>query len=286
MRLLVFGQSGQVAQELRRNCPHDVDMVQLGRADADLSDPRACADRIAGTDADVVINAAAYTAVDRAESEPDLAMTVNGTAPASMARAAAARGLPFLHISTDYVFDGSGTQPWQPGAATGPLGRYGQSKLAGERGISTAGGSFAILRTSWVFSAHGANFVKTMLRLGRDRPALRVVDDQIGGPTAAGDIARAVLCMAASFHSGTGQSGIYHFAGSPDTSWADFAREIFRQAGLDVTVTGIPSGEYPTPARRPGNSRMDCTLLAQAFGIPRPDWRASLATVLNELKEV
>jgi dTDP-4-dehydrorhamnose reductase len=286
MKLLVFGTTGQVATELRRHCPQDVEIRQLGRAEADLSDPVACAALIAGTDADVVINAAAYTAVDRAETEQALALTVNGTSPAVMAQAAAARGIPFLHISTDYVFDGTGTDPWQPNMPTAPLGAYGRTKLVGEQGVAGAGGAYAILRTSWVFSAHGSNFVKTMLRLGRDRPALRVVEDQIGGPTAASDIATTLLRIAARFHAGTGPSGIYHYAGQPDVSWADFAREIFRQTGLDVAVTGIPATEYPTPALRPGNSRMDCTSLERAFGIVRPDWRISLGAVLQELKEV
>ena len=261
-------------------------MTRLDRTEADLSDPHTCAARIADADADVVINAAAYTAVDRAETEPDLAMAINGTAPAAMARAAAARGLPFLHISTDYVFDGTGTAPWTPDMATGPLGSYGRSKLVGEQGVAAAGGRYAILRTSWVFSAQGSNFVKTMLRLGRERPVLRVVGDQIGGPTAAHDIAGALLRMATLLHQGAPQGGIYHYAGAPDVTWADFAREILRQAGLKASVTDIPTAEYPTPARRPGNSRMDCASLEHAFGIRRPDWRAALATVLDELKEV
>ena len=260
-------------------------MTRLSRAQADLSDPKTCAAIVATTNADVIINAAAHTAVDRAESEETLAMAVNGAAPAAMAQAAALRGVPFLHLSTDYVFDGRGTQPWTPAMATGPLGAYGRTKFAGEQGIVAAGGAYAVLRTSWVFSAHGANFVKTMLRLGRDRPALRVVADQVGGPTAAGDIADALLQIAMRFHGGVGKSGIYHYAGSPDASWADFARAIFSQARLDVAVADMTSAEYPTPAARPGNSRLDCTSLEAAFGIARPDWRASLAAVLKELKE-
>ncbi len=286
MKLLVFGLTGQVATELARLCPPHAKMEQLGRADADLADPASCGARIAGTDADVVINVAAYTAVDRAETEEKLAHTINGDSPAAMAQAAALRGLPFLHVSTDYVFDGLGSAPWQPDMATAPLGAYGRTKLAGEQGVTAARGPHAILRTSWVFSSHGSNFVKTMLRLGRDRPSLRVVADQIGGPTAAGDIAAALLGMAASFHAGTGKSGIYHFAGTPEVSWADFAEEIFRQAAMDVTVARIPAIEYPTPAMRPANSRLDCSALEHAFAIERPDWRASLTRVLQELKEI
>ena len=285
MRVLVFGQTGQVATELARQAAPDMVMTCLGRDRADLSDPAACAAVIAASDADVVINAAAYTAVDKAESEEDLATTINGTSPGAMAAACAARGIPFLHVSTDYVFDGSGTGPWQPDDATGPLGAYGRSKLAGEQAVRAAGGAHAIMRTSWVFSAHGANFVKTMLRLGAERDKLTIVADQIGGPTAAADIAAALLTMARAFHAGQGTTGTYHFSGAPDVSWADFAREIFAQAGLSCTVEDIPTSAYPTPASRPGNSRMDCMALTRDFGIERPDWRASLASVMSDLKE-
>ncbi|MGR3701460.1 MAG: dTDP-4-dehydrorhamnose reductase [Paracoccaceae bacterium] len=286
IRLLVFGQTGQVATELARQATPDIAMTCLGRDRADLSDPAACAAAIAASDADVVINAAAYTAVDRAESDEALATTVNGTAPGAMAQACAARAIPSLHVSTDYVFDGSGTRPWQPHDATGPLGAYGRSKLAGEDAVRAAGGPHAILRTSWVFSAHGANFVKTMLRLGAERAKLTIVADQIGGPTSAADIAAALLTMARAFHAGHGTTGTYHFSGAPDVSWADFAREIFAQASLPCLVEDIPTSAYPTPARRPSNSRMDCAALTRDFAIERPDWRASLTHVLSDLKEI
>jgi dTDP-4-dehydrorhamnose reductase len=286
IRLLVFGQTGQVATELARQATPDIAMTCLGRDRADLSDPAACAAAIAASDADVVINAAAYTAVDKAESDEALATTVNGTAPGAMAQACAARAIPFLHVSTDYVFDGSGTRPWQPDDPTGPLGAYGRSKLAGEDAVRAAGGPHAILRTSWVFSAHGANFVKTMLRLGAERAKLTIVADQIGGPTSAADIAAALLTMARAFHAGHGTTGTYHFSGAPDVSWADFAREIFAQASLPCLVEDIPTSAYPTPARRPSNSRMDCAALTRDFAIERPDWRASLTHVLSDLKEI
>jgi dTDP-4-dehydrorhamnose reductase len=280
MSLLVFGRTGQVARELAARAP---EARYLGRAEADLSDPAACAAAIASARPSAVINAAAYTAVDRAEQEEALATTVNGAAPAAMAQACAALGVPFVQISTDYVFDGSGTAPWPPDAPTGPLGAYGRSKLAGEEGVRAAGGPHAILRTSWVVSAHGANFVKTMLRLGADRDSLTIVADQIGGPTAAGDIAAACLTIAEQLAAAPDKTGTYHFAGTPDVSWADFAREIFAQAGLDCAVTDIPSSAYPTPAARPANSRMDCSTLTQSFGIARPDWRISLRGILNDL---
>lgn len=285
MRLLVFGKTGQVARELARRAGPECVITCLGREEADLQDPESCAAAVRDHVCDAVINAAAYTAVDKAEGEERLATVINGDAPAAMARAAAAASVPFLHISSDYVFDGSGTAPWRPGDPTGPLGAYGRSKLAGEAGVRGAGGAHAILRTSWVFSAHGANFVKTMLRLGAERDALDVVEDQVGGPTAAGDIAAALTAMARALAADPGKTGSYHFAGAPDTSWADFAREIFRQAGLAVTVTGIPSAAYPTPARRPLNSRLDCGETETVFGISRPDWRAALSGVLKEVSE-
>ncbi|MBQ2259797.1 MAG: dTDP-4-dehydrorhamnose reductase [Loktanella sp.] len=285
MHILVFGQTGQVATELAQQSGDEIKVTCLGRDAANLDDPAACAAVIAASEADLVINAAAYTAVDRAESEADLAMTVNGVTPGAMAVACAARGLPFLHISTDYVFDGSGIQPWHPADPTGPLGVYGRSKQAGEQAVRAAGGAHVILRTSWVFSAHGANFVKTMLRLGATRDHLTVVADQQGGPTAAADIAAALLTIARAFQAGTGTTGTYHFSGTPDVSWAEFAREIFVQAGLACTVEDIPTTAYPTPAQRPANSRLDCSTLTRDYAIQRPEWRYSLSHVLNQLKE-
>lgn len=280
--LLVFGRSGQVATELARLAP---EARFLGRDAADLTDPEACARVIRDSGCAMVINAAAYTAVDRAETDADIARAVNADAPAAMARAAAALGVPFLHISTDYVFDGSGTQPWVETDPTGPLGVYGATKLAGERDIAAAGGQWAVMRTSWVFSAHGANFVKTMLRLGAERDELRVVADQHGGPTPAADIAQACLTMAEAMRADASRGGVYHFAGAPDTSWAGFAREIMAQAGLSCHIVDISTSDYPTPARRPANSRLNCAAISRDFGIARPDWRAGLAKVLQELNQ-
>jgi dTDP-4-dehydrorhamnose reductase len=280
VRALVFGRSGQVARELARLAS---EALFLGRAEADLTDPAACAEAVAKADAAVVINAAAYTAVDKAESEEALAYKINAEAPAAMARAAAARGLPFVQISTDYVFDGSGKAAWRPDDPTGPLGAYGRTKLAGEEGVRAARGSHAILRTSWVFSAHGANFVKTMLKLSETRETLSIVADQVGGPTPAAAIAEACLAIPAALAADPAKSGTYHFAGAPDASWADFAREIFRQAGRKTQVGDIPAAAYPTPARRPANSRLDCSATEAAFGLSRPDWRVHLGQVLAEL---
>ena len=278
--LLVIGKTGQVATELALRAP---DARFLGRDAVDLADPAACAAAIRAANPSAVINAAAYTAVDKAEEEEDLATAVNGTSPTEMARACAGLGIPFVQISTDYVFRGDGSEAWKPTDPTGPLGAYGRSKLIGEDGTRDAGGAHAILRTSWVFSSHGNNFVKTMLRLTETRDALNVVEDQIGGPTPAGDIAAACLTIAGQLAQDPSKSGTYHFAGAPDVSWADFARAIFAASGRTVAVTGIPASEYPTPAVRPANSRMDCSSLTAAFGIPRPDWQAGLRTVLNDL---
>lgn len=279
MKILVFGKTGQVATELARQA----DVIALDRGDADLANPTACAALIAATDADAVINAAAYTAVDKAETEIAAAQVINGDTPTAMAVACAARGIPFVHISTDYVFDGSGEAPWQVDNPTGPLGAYGRTKLSGEHGVRAAGGRFVILRTSWVFSAHGNNFVKTMLRLGADHDRLTIVADQIGGPTAAADIAAACLKIAIALDRDATQSGTYHFSGAPDVSWAAFAREVFAQSGLAVKVLDIPSSDYPTPAARPANSRLECSDITRTFGIKRPDWRSGLASVLSEL---
>ena len=286
MKALVLGRSGQVATELARLLP---EATVLGRDAADLSDPAAAtaAVRDAPEDCRVVINAAAWTAVDRAEQEEDAARALNATAPGALAAACAARGLPFLHVSTDYVFDGTGTAPFAPDAPTAPLGAYGRTKLEGEQAVRAAmegtGTPWAVLRTSWVFSAHGANFVKTMLRLGAERDRLTVVEDQVGGPTPAADIAATLVAMAGVLVRDGGPSGIYHLSGGPDTSWAGFAAEIMARAGLDCEIAGIPSADYPTPAARPANSRLDMAITTRDFGVARPDWREGLDAVLAEL---
>ena len=280
MTLLVFGKTGQVARELAVLAPK---AVFLGRDQADLTDPDACAAAIAAHGPGAVINAAAYTGVDRAESEEDIAFCINGAAPGAMARACAGLGIPFVHISTDYVFDGSGTAPRAVTDPVAPQNAYGRTKLTGEQAVRDAGGAYGILRTSWVFSAHGANFVKTMLRLSETRDVLNIVDDQIGGPTPAADIAAACLAMAGQLKTSPDNAGIYHFAGAPDVSWKAFAEAVFAGAGRQVIVGGISTAEYPTPAPRPLNSRLDCAATETVFGIPRPDWRARLAAVLRDL---
>ena len=282
MKILVFGRTGQVATELARAA----DVVALGRDVAPLDRAGSVARAIEDHAPDAIINAAAYTAVDRAEEEFDLASRINGAAPGEMARAAAARGVPLVHISTDYVFDGTDAAPWSPTGGASPVNAYGRTKLAGEEAIRAAGGPHAILRTAWVFSAHGQNFVKTMLALSQTREALQIVDDQIGGPTPADAIAAACLTIATALANEPGLSGTYHFSGAPEISWKGFAEAIFEKAGRRVTVGSIDTASYPRPAPRPLNSRLDCSATEAAFGIARPDWRAGLDRVLAELGEI
>lgn len=282
MKVLVFGEIGQVGQELQRR-KGDVELEVRGLEEANFTDPDACAGFVTTTDADVVINAVAYTAVDAAEDHEALALAINGTTPGAIARAAAARGLPLVHISTDYVFDGAGQAAFATDHPTGPLGAYGRTKLVGEEAVRAAGGPHAILRTSWVVSSHGNNFVKTMLRLGADRDRLTIVADQIGGPTCAAAIADACLSVADQLLKDASKSGSYHFSGGPDVSWADFAREIFAQSGTTCEVADIPTSDYPTPATRPLNSRMDNATTEAVFGIARSDWRAGLRDILTDL---
>ncbi len=285
MKLLVFGQTGQVARELQALTGPGLEIVTLGRDLADFTDPFDPVTRIEDTGAEAVIIAAAYTNVDGAEGEEALATTVNATAPGAIARACAAWDLPLINISTDYVFDGSGDRPHAPDEATAPINAYGRSKLAGEDAVRAAGGTHVILRTSWVFSAHGSNFVKTMLRLSETRDALSVVNDQIGGPTPAEDIAHTLVTIARGLVAGH-PGGTYHYAGAPATSWAGFAREIFRLAQKKVEISDIFSQDYPTPARRPLNSRLDCASLETDFGIKLADWKAGLARVIRDLEQV
>ena len=278
--ILVFGKTGQVATELQ----HLGDVLALGRDQADLSDPVACARVIRKLAPQAVINAAAYTAVDKAEENEELATIINGHTPTAIAQTCAELQIPLVHISTDYIFEGSGEAAWKPCDTTAPQNAYGRSKLAGENGIRNSGVTHAILRTSWIVSAHGVNFVKTMLGLSETRDTLSVVADQIGGPTPARDIAGACLMIAQQLQEYPSKSGTYHYSGAPNVSWVDFASEIFSQAARPVTVTPIQTAAYPTPAKRPLNSRMDCSTTFSTFGIEQPDWRIGLKAMLKELE--
>ncbi|APX18213.1 dTDP-4-dehydrorhamnose reductase (plasmid) [Phaeobacter inhibens] len=279
--ILVFGKTGQVARELAA----DETVTCLSRDQADLTDPAACAEVIRAHAPAAVINAAAYTVVDRAEAEEDLATLINGTTPGVMAETCATLGIPFVTLSTDYVFDGKGSSPWHPDEPVAPLNAYGRSKQLGEAAVRLAGGTHVILRTSWVVSAHGSNFVKTMLRLGKERERMRVVADQIGAPTPARAIAAACIEIARQLIADPEKSDTYHFAGQPETSWAGVATEIFTEAAIPCAVAEIPSSAYPTAAPRPLNSRLDCSTLERVFGITRPDWQAGLKDILKDLGE-
>lgn len=278
--ILVFGKTGQVASELQAF----KNVNALGRDQADLSDPQSCADAIRFFNPKAVINAAAYTAVDRAESEESLAHVINGEAPGAMAKACAEMNIPLVHISTDYVFDGSGIKPWHVSDRPNPQNAYGNSKLQGELAIEASGGVYAILRTSWVFSAQGNNFVKTMLNLSKTRDSLTVVNDQIGGPTCARNIAYTCISIAKQLIEEPCKTGIYHYSGQPNISWYQFAKAIFEQTGHQMTVIPISTSGYPKAALRPSNSRLNCDAIHDVFGISQPYWRDGLENILEELE--
>lgn len=290
MKLLLLGGNGQVGRELRRVLPALCDLVVGTRdgADADVAAdfdvPESLAGLVHRIAPDVVVNAAAYTAVDRAEDEPVAAFRANAEAPAALARGCAETGALLVHYSTDYVFDGSGMRPYHEGDATAPLGVYGASKLAGEEAIRASGARHAILRTAWVYSAHGRNFLRTMLRLAAERDELRVVADQIGAPTPAGWIADATGQL---LRHGLAASGTWHLVAAGETSWHGFADAIMDEAqavGLlphRPRVLPIATADYPTPARRPAYSVLDTTKLQREFGFVPPDWRDGLRTTLH-----
>ena len=286
--IVLIGKTGQVATEVQAvGLPLEWTLRVLGREELDLVNTGLIKPVLTDAVPAVIVNAAAYTAVDRAEDEADLANQINGTAVSEIARTAHMLDIPLVHISTDYVFDGHDTAPRRETDKTNPLGVYGQSKLLGENLIAQSGVRAVILRTSWVFSSHGSNFVKTMLRLAATRDTLGVVADQHGGPTAAHDIASTVTDMAIRLHHGAPGTGLYHFSGAPATTWAGFANAIFDQATLlpkRPAIHNISTAEYPTPARRPAHAVMDCSRLENDYGIGQPDWRSSLQTVLKQLK--
>lgn len=286
--VLVTGAAGQLGVELARAAwPAGYEVVALDRASLDLTDPAAIAATVAARDWAAVINGAAYTAVDKAESDPVTAWQVNALAPAAFAAACAAAGVPLVQVSTDYVFDGGKDGAWEVDDPVAPLGVYGASKLGGELAVRTSGARHAIVRTAWVVSAHGANFVKTMLRAGAEREVLRVVDDQRGSPTAAADLAAALVTIAVRLsEDADAPTGTFHFANTGAVTWAGFATEIFRQSatrgGPSARVEPIATADYPTPARRPANSLLSTRGLAAYEIAPRP-WQQGLSDILDEL---
>jgi dTDP-4-dehydrorhamnose reductase len=290
MRVLVTGQHGQIATALRERAGAGVDLIALGRPEFDFAEPAGLANAIAAAKPDIVINAAAYTAVDKAESEPQLAHRINAEAAGIVAAAAAVIGAPILQLSTDYVFNGAFERPYREDDRTAPLGVYGASKLAGEAAVTAANPRHVIVRTAWIYAPFGANFVRTMLRLGETRGTLRVVADQRGCPTNALDIADALLAVARQFLAHPDDerlAGVFNMVGGEATTWADFAEGVFAQGERlgrrPVKVERIATSEYPTPAKRPANSRLDCSKLAEIYGLRLPGWQASLPACVARL---
>lgn len=283
MKILITGKDGQVGHYLSKQLTGKVNLVALGRSELDITDRKAVFLTVSKFRPDYLINAAAYTAVDMAEQEQEIAYQVNCSGPKHLAEAASAVNAVFLHISTDYVFDGEGDSPYQESTPTAPQSIYGQTKRAGEIAVSSKCHKHLILRTAWVFGTHGNNFVKTMLRLGKEHKKLRIVNDQYGGPTYAGDIAKAMIAMITYCEAGTEPEwGTYHFSGTPHVTWFDFADIIFDVAieqqvlTQKPELTAISTAEYPTPAKRPANSRLDCTKFENQFGTISSEWPFAL----------
>ncbi|HOI53578.1 MAG TPA: dTDP-4-dehydrorhamnose reductase [Azonexus sp.] len=295
MGILLLGKDGQLGWELQRALAPLAPLVACGRGECDLSDPAALRVLVAAARPAVIVNAAAYTAVDKAESDAATAHAINAEAPRVLAECAAASGGLLIHYSTDYVYDGNKASPYVETDAVAPQSVYGRSKLSGEEGIRASGARSLVFRTSWVFGEHGGNFVRTVLRLARERDSLSVVDDQVGSPTPAALIAdvtaAALLRLDLGRRLGDGESRLYHLAAANPLSWCGFARRIVELAGgragglrFDAdAVRAIPSAEYPTPARRPANSRLDCSRLAVDFDLHLPDWEPYLQRMLAQI---
>ncbi len=299
-KVLLTGTTGQVGGDLLRCLPAG-SVLAPGRSDLDLCDVASVKTFIRRVKPDWIINPAAYTAVDKAESEPELAYAINADAPRAMAEVAAELGIPFLHFSTDYVFNGSGTRPWVEEDLTGPLGVYGASKLAGERALAEGGAAHLIFRTSWIFSSTGKNFLRTILNLAQHKPELRIVNDQHGAPTWSRDLAKLVTHVMQNIAERSARNGVstqdsvrsvegvYHATNSGETTWFGFAHEFLRLAAAAQPETKlarlvpIASSEYPTPAKRPSNSRLDCSRLKEVFRFTMPAWEESTAAVIAEI---
>ncbi|MFY2951227.1 dTDP-4-dehydrorhamnose reductase [Achromobacter ruhlandii] len=291
MKILLIGANGQVGHELQRTLLPLGDVLAWRRADADLARPETLPSRLSACAPDLIVNAAAYTAVDQAEANQGLADTVNAAAVAALATYAAQAGIPLVHYSTDYVFDGSGTRPYRESDTPAPLNAYGRSKLAGEQAIARSGCQALVFRISWVVSGTGANFVKTVLRLAASRDSLRMVDDQFGAPTAAELVADTSALAIAAYRRGGLTAGVYHLTAAGETSWCRLARHVVARARRngaalmagEQDIAAITTAEYPLPATRPQNSRMDCSALSQALGLQLPHWTIHVDRVVDQL---
>ncbi|MGY4637731.1 dTDP-4-dehydrorhamnose reductase [Pseudomonas sp. TE24901] len=287
MKILITGQHGQVSRELQQRLQGLGELIVLGRDQLDLADAEQIRQHVRAQRPGLIINAAAHTAVDLAESEPDAAFAINAIAPGVLAEEAKALGIPLIHYSTDYVFDGSKPAPYTEADTPNPLGVYGQSKLAGEQAIAAVGGEYLILRTSWVYANHGKNFLLTMQRLLPEKPQMRIVADQIGAPTWAGSIADSTRALIERWQAGQpGDWGIYHLTAQGETSWFGFAQAIGEhlkaQGKACAELEAIPSSAYPTPAKRPLNSRLDCSRLQQQWQVSQPLWQDALRECLAQ----
>lgn len=285
-KFLITGAKGQVGHCLTTQLTGKAEILAVDRDELDITDRNAVFNVVKTFKPDVIINAAAHTAVDRAESEVELSEAINVKGPQYLAEVANEIGAIILHISTDYVFEGTGTGEYKEDDQTNPQGVYGRTKLEGEIAVQQANPRSLILRTAWVFGEHGHNFVKTMLRLAKDRDSLGIVGDQFGGPTYAGDIAKALIEIANQILAGKENAfGVYHFTGKPYVSWYEFAKTIFAEAELQniieksPLVNSIATSDYPTPAKRPANSRLDLTKIKQVFNIEPSDWRNALTNI-------
>jgi len=296
MKILLFGMNGQVGWELQRSLAPLGELVALdfdspGPLGADFTRPDSLAATVRAVAPQVIVNAAAHTAVDQAEGEPDIARAINAAAPAVLAREAVAAGAMLVHYSTDYVFDGSGNQPWREDAPTKPLNAYGQTKVEGEQAIRNSGCRHLILRTSWLYSARGGNFARTMLRLATERDKLEVIDDQVGAPTGADLLADVTAHALRGVFANPELAGTYHAVAGGATSWHGYARHVIefaRLAGRPIRVQAqdiapVASSAFPTPAQRPLNSRLDTRKLKQAFGLTLPDWQTGVERMLREV---
>jgi dTDP-4-dehydrorhamnose reductase len=290
-RTLVFGRSGQLGWELRHRLSCLGEVKTVGSSEVNFSSPDAIRRAIRDFAPSIIVNAAAYTAVDKAESEPEAAWAINATAPGVLAEEAKGLNALLVHYSTDYVFDGSKDGLYVESDPTSPLNEYGKSKLGGEKAITAVGGDYLILRTSWVYGARGTNFLLTMMRLAMERPELRIVNDQTGAPTSSECIAQAtahILAQVVSKQGLQGRSGLYHLTCAGATTWFGFAEEFLRRLSTESgsplpKLVPIPTSEFPRPAKRPANSRLSCLRLEEAFGVKMPEWQTALSLVLESL---